>query len=147
MTSFLRISDIPADELYLLPIVGLLQQIREDRSRPSSSANASSEHQTESPPRDPAHHAVASPRKESPAADAKFVTDWQLQDEPCPSAHFRFDKESLGNEDHDDEGLDEDFEESKDEDAGKGADNFRPNEDHIEGETFDALYVDLGGEG
>jgi hypothetical protein len=147
MTSFLRISDIPADELYLLPIIGLRQQIREDRSPPSSSANANSEQQTESPPLGPAHHAGTAPRKESPAADARFVTDWQLQDEPCPSASCRFDKEGLDDEDRDDEGLDEDFDDSLDEHAGEGEDRSCPNEGHIEGETFDALYVDLGGEG
>ena len=33
MTSFIRIVDIPPDELHLLPIIGLRQQIREDRNR------------------------------------------------------------------------------------------------------------------
>lgn|SRR5262245_58035418 len=32
--TFIRISDVPPDELYLLPIVGLWQQIEEDRNRP-----------------------------------------------------------------------------------------------------------------
>jgi hypothetical protein len=35
MTSLLRISDIPPDEVHLLPILGLRQQIRVDGNRPS----------------------------------------------------------------------------------------------------------------
>jgi hypothetical protein len=37
MTSFIRISDIPPEELQLLPISGLRQQIREDHSEDAGS--------------------------------------------------------------------------------------------------------------
>jgi hypothetical protein len=120
MNSFIRISDIPANELHLLPIIGLRQQIREDRSRPSSPDNVTNERQAVNSPPDPAQHPEAASR-EWPQAVGSFVTEWQLQDEPRPSARSCFDKEDLDEEEHGDEG-------SHDED-------------------FGALYMDLGGEG
>jgi hypothetical protein len=118
MTSFIRISDIPADELHLLPILALRQQIRKDRRQFSSPVNETYEQEADSAaPQGRAQHAEASPAEVSPADLGQFVTDWQLHDEPCPSARFRFDKEEP------------------------------PDEVLTRSETLDALYVDLGGEG
>lgn len=118
MTSFIRISDIPADELHLLPIFGLRQQIRKDRRQFRSPANETHEQEADvAAPQGRAQHARAAPAAVSPVELGQFVTDWQLHDEPCPSARFRFDNEEP------------------------------PDEVLTTGETLDALYVELGGEG
>src|SRR5262245_51800820 len=118
MTSFIRISDIPDDELHLLPIIGLREQNRKNRRRFNAPANASDKQEAEAPPQGRAQRAEAAPAEVAPAATGRFVTDWQLHDEPRPSAQFRFDREG------------------RDDDENRTA---------VEG--IDALYVELGGEG
>jgi hypothetical protein len=118
MTSFIRISDIPTDELHLLPIFGLRQQIRKDRRQFRLPANETHEQEADrDAPQDRAQPARAAPAEAFPTELGQFVTDWQLHDEPCPSARFRIDNEKP------------------------------PGEVLTRGETFDALYVELGGEG
>jgi hypothetical protein len=118
MTSFLRISDIPADELHLLPVLGLRKQIRKDRSRPSSPANAAPEREANGAAlQGRARHAGAAPAEVPPAEPGQFVTDWQLHEEPRPSAPFRFDREG------------------------------RDDVNHSAAAALAALYVELGGEG
>jgi hypothetical protein len=116
MTSFLRISDIPADELHLLPILGLRQQIREDRCRFSPPAAAAQEPEAGAG-KGRAHQAGAPPAGVSLAERERFITDWQLHDEPRPGSRFRFGSADPRVEAHTTDGA------------------------------IDALYVELGGEG
>jgi hypothetical protein len=148
MTSFIRISDVPADELHLLPIIGLRQQIREDRNRLSSANSRINEGEADGSPPGRAHHAEAPAAEVSPATGGGFVTDWQLQDEPRPSSRLPFDREDIDDdEDRDGEDFDdEDFDNSEDEGAGEEEERFYADENHNTGEDFDALYVDIGGE-
>src|SRR5262249_2657444 len=88
MASFLRVADIPADELYLLPISDLRRQIRADRNRPSPFDG-----RTDRGGRDgfrpvAGSHAGVSAAGVLAAVGATFVTDWQLQDEPCPGSRL-----------------------------------------------------------
>ena len=76
MTSIIRISDIPHDELHLLPIIGLRQQIREDQ------------------------HRLSSPNSRSKAAAREwFVTDWQLQARPIDRVNIDDDEDCDDSED------------------------------------------------
>jgi hypothetical protein len=134
MVSFIRISDIPSDELHLLPITGLRQQIREDRSRLISPNSRIDEGETDGSLPGRPHRAEAAAAEVPLAAEERFVTDWQLQDEPRPSPRLPF-----GKEDSDDD--------SEDEDAGEEQENYRADGTHDTAEDFDALYVDIGGEG
>jgi hypothetical protein len=124
MTSFIRISDIPPDELHLLPIIGLRQQIREDRSRPGS-------------PNGRALRAEVSAAEVWAAPGGRFVTDRQLQDEQRPGSRLPFDRED----------RDEDFGGSKGEDAGGEGEKPPAGASPGRGEDFDILYEDIGGEG
>jgi len=117
MTSFIRISDIPADELHLLPIIGLREQNRKHRRRFNAPTYASGGQEADAAPQGRAQRAEAAPAEVAPAAMGRFVTDWQLHDEPRPSAQFRFDREG------------------------------RDDENRTAVEAIDALYVELGGEG
>jgi hypothetical protein len=149
MTSFIRISDIPPDELYLLPIIGLRQQIREHRNRLSSPNSRVNEGEADGTLPGRAHHAEA-PAAEVPLAGVeRFVTDWQMQDEPRPSSRFRFDREGIDDDEdrYGEDFHDEDFDDSEDEDAGREEESYHADENHNTGEEFDALYVDIGGEG
>jgi hypothetical protein len=100
MTSLIRISDIPPEELHLLPIIGLRQQIRADRSWPSSPDSRTGQGERDGD---------------------SFVTDWQLQDEPRPDSRLPADREDTHeDEDRDDEDIHhEDFDNPEHEDAGE----------------------------
>jgi hypothetical protein len=50
----------------------------------------------------------------SPAAIERFVTDWQMTDEPHPSSRIPADREDI----EEDEDLEEDLDSPEDEDAG-----------------------------
>ena len=84
----IRISDIPQDELYLLPIVGLRQQIEEDRNR-----TAPVDGPTEQPMRsttrpDKLPNTMRRAAGHKAMAGAAFVTDWQLQMEAPQTPAF-----------------------------------------------------------
>jgi hypothetical protein len=72
MISFIRIVDIPPDELHLLPIIGLRQQIREDRNRlsPPNSRTDQGERDGSRPGR--ALHAEAPAAEVWPAAGGRL---------------------------------------------------------------------------
>jgi len=121
MTSFIRISDIPHGEMRLLPIIGLRQQIQEDRNR------------------------------SQPAALSEFVTDWQLPNNPVPSALAPFHGDSGpvegGGFGDDDDFRDDHFDWRMDEGRGDEDENFEDEESHQEDDDLDALHRDIGGEG
>jgi hypothetical protein len=148
MTSFIRISDIPPDELHLLPIIGLRQQIREDGNRLSLPSSWIHEEKADGSLPGRGHHTQAPAAEVLPATEESFVTDWQLDDEPEPRSRPRIDRKDIdGDEDPDGEGFDdEDFD---DEVGGGGEEEERSyaNEIHDPSATSDALYVDIGGEG
>jgi hypothetical protein len=148
MTSFIRISDIPPDQQHLLPSIGLRQPIREERNRLRSPNSRINEGEADGSLPGRAHHAEA-PAAEVPlAAEERFVTDWQLQDEPRPGSRLPFDREDIEDEERDGEDFDdEDFDGSEEEDAGEEEESHPADENHDTGEDFDALYVDIGGEG
>jgi hypothetical protein len=134
MPSFIRISDIPPDELYLLPIIGLRQQIREDRSRPSSPNGRTEQGERDGSLPGQTFHTEAQTAEVWAAAGGRFVTDWQLQDELRPSSRLPFDKEDIDDEDRDDEDFDDDdFEGSEDEDAGEEEEACYADENHDTG--------------
>jgi hypothetical protein len=91
MMSFIRLTDIPADELHLLPIRGLRQQIRKDRCRINSPPHR--REPDSAAPQGGAQHDGASPAKLPQAAGEQFVTDWQLHDAPPFATRLRFGRE------------------------------------------------------
>jgi hypothetical protein len=149
MTSFLRISDIPPHELHLLPIIGLRQQIREDRNRPSPPNDRTDPGEAESSSRGQTFHADVLAAEMSAATGETFVTDWQLQDEPRPNSRLPFNGEdSDDDEDRDDEDFgDEDFGDPEDGDVSEREDMPRAGGSRNTGDNFHPLYVDIGGEG
>jgi hypothetical protein len=119
----IRISDIPQDELHLLPVVGLWQQIEDDRNRtaPTEQRNRG----TNRPDKLPDTLLRAAEPMSVP--DAGFVTDWQLEPEAAPSSRLPVDSvDADADKDCDDEDFaDEDFDEGKDDDADEDGDNRR----------------------
>jgi hypothetical protein len=143
MTSFVRISDIPPEELHLLPIIGLRQQIRLDRLRPSIPNHRTGEGVQGGFRPGQTFHTEIPAAEVWAATEERFVTDWQLQDEPLSSARFPIDREDSGD---DEDREDENFGDEEDEDGDeKGV--VPASENHPAGDNFEALYVDLGGEG
>jgi hypothetical protein len=142
MPSFTLIPDISPDELHLLPIPGLRQQIRKDRSRPSSPNGRTEQGERDgSLPRQNLHTEAQAAELRA-VAWGSYVADWQLQDELRSSSHLPFNKEDSNDRDRDDDHL----EGSEDKDAGE-VEGCYDDENHDTGEDFDALYVDIGGEG
>jgi hypothetical protein len=148
MSSFIRVSDIPPDELHLLPIIGLRQQIGKDRSRPISPNGRTEQGERDSSLPVQTFRTAAEAAEVWAVAGGRFVTDWQMKDELRPSSPLPFDKDDIDDEDRDDDDFDdEDFEGSKDEDAGEEEKSCNADENYDTGKDFDALYVDIGGEG
>src|SRR5262249_53326266 len=115
MTSFIRISDIPPDELHLLPISALRQQIIEDRKRPSPSKGRTDQgNQKGSAPRQTFHAEVTVAGVWQAAAGRFDIAD-QLQDGPRSSSRLPVDEEDID----DDEFGDEGFDDSEDADVGE----------------------------
>jgi len=149
MASFIRISDIPPEELHLVPITGLRQQIREDRNRPTPLNIRTAHGETDGfRPAGPFHPKVPAAEVWT-AAGERFVTDWQLHNDLRPGSCLPFAREDIDNDgyrDHEDFG-EEDFGDPEDEDLGEEEETFPDHRNHNTGEDFDALYVDIGGEG
>jgi hypothetical protein len=116
--NIIRISDIPQDELHLLPIVGLRQQIEEDRNR-----TVPKNHPTESPKRgvsqpDKLPHTMRRAAAPMTVAGAGFFTEWQMQDEPPPNSRLPVDRENAdADKDFDDEEVDNGKDDDSDEDG------------------------------
>ncbi len=77
MASFIRIADIPPDELHLLPIIALRQQIREDRNRPRPLNGRTDQSKRDGSRPGRAHFAEVPAAKVWPAVGGRVVTDWR----------------------------------------------------------------------
>ncbi len=143
MSSFVRISDIPPDELNLLPTFGLRQQIRKDRNRISSPNSRINEGMADGSPPGRAQHAESSAVDVSPAAGERFVTEWQLQNEQPPSSGLPFGREDIHNDEDrgGDEFDDENLDEVEDEDAGEEDERWFIDENNDANGDFDTLCV------
>jgi hypothetical protein len=148
MASFLRVSDIPPDELHLLPIIGLRQQIRADRNRPIPPDVRTDRGERGSVRPGRALQAGVPAAGVWAPAGGGFVTEWQLHDEPRLGPRLPFGGGDTDGKDRDDDDFnEEDFDTSGDGEAGEEDGSLRADENHNPGEDFDALYVDVGGEG
>ena len=77
MTLFIRIADIPPDELHLLPIIALRQQIREDRNRPTLLNGRTDQSKRDGSRPGRALYAEAPAPEVWPAVGGRVVTDWR----------------------------------------------------------------------
>ena len=86
-----------------------------------------------------------------PAATNEFVTDWQLYDNLVPRPRIPFDggedPDAGGKFDGDSYFRDADFNGREDEEQSEEDDGFIPDQRRNTGDDFDALYLDIGGEG
>jgi len=114
MNTLTRISDIPPDELCLLPLIGLQDHIAEDPLKLNSRSRQIGERARES-----LHfrRSLLPARPDAgalPAGVGNFVTDWQMQDEQHQS--------SLRGVEREDFDEDEDLDDPDEEDAGEDTD-------------------------